>query len=286
MGWLAEIRSGFPAVGLVVAALALISLLELVLPHFPRNAWSTRRLTANLVLGAGTLALNLIGSAGLAVLLAWQAEVGVGLLRAFALPPAVELVIVLVVLDFSFYVAHVSMHATPLFWRYHRIHHADPHVDATTTLRQHPGESVIRLAYTTAFATLLGASPAAYATYRAAVALNALLEHADIRVPRRLDDALAIVTTWPGFHKLHHSRDPRFTDSNYGNLLSCWDRFFGTRAARPLGEPVAYGLAGLDDDATQSLRGLLALPRRLASDRRAASRTSPPAAAPAPGSVP
>jgi sterol desaturase/sphingolipid hydroxylase (fatty acid hydroxylase superfamily) len=159
------------------------------------------------------------------------------------------------------------------------VHHADPAVDVTTTIRQHPGETLIRFAFTTAFACALGASPAAYAVYRTAVALNGLLEHANIRLPRRLDDALALVTTWPGFHKVHHARDAAFTDSNYGNLFSWWDRLFGTARPARLGERLATGLDGFDDDATQTTRGLLALPFRGGRPRVSAYGATRPASA-------
>lgn len=266
MTWLTEIQSAVLAAGFVLAALVAILVLETVLPHFPRKgAWRSDHRVPNLMFTAVTLVLNLVGSAGLVVLLARQEALGLGLRHAFPAFAVAELVVSLVVLDLSFYAAHVSMHKLPAFWRFHRVHHADPQVDATTTLRQHPGETVIRFAFTAFFATLLGASPAAYATYRGAVAIGALLEHADVRVPRWLDETLAVVTTWPGFHKIHHSRDPRLTDSNYGNLLSVWDRLFGTRTRAPLGQPIEYGLAGLDDRRTQSISGLWSLPFRSGS---------------------
>ncbi len=266
MSWLAQIQSAAPMAGFVLAALAATLVLESVLPHFPRSGtWRSDHRMPNLVFTAVTLVLNLAGSAGLVVLLARQEALGLGLRHALPASPAAEVVISLVVLDLSFYVAHVSMHKLPAFWRFHRVHHADPQVDVTTTLRQHPGETVVRFAFTTVFATLLGTSPAAYASYRGAVAICGLLEHADVRAPRWLDETLSLVTTWPGYHKIHHGRDPRLTDSNYGNLLSVWDRLFGTRTRAPLGQPIDFGLAGFDDRRTQSIRGLWSLPFRSAS---------------------
>jgi sterol desaturase/sphingolipid hydroxylase (fatty acid hydroxylase superfamily) len=96
--------------------------------------------------------------------------------------------------------------------------------------------------------------------YRLASALSGLLEHANLRVPSRLDAALSLVFTWPGMHKLHHARDARYTDTNYGNLVSWWDRLFATFTPVRHASEVVYGLDGLDDPATQSTGGLLALP--------------------------
>ena len=165
--------------------------------------------------------------------------------------------------DFSFYVVHVAMHKFPRLWRYHMVHHNDPAVDVTTTIRQHPGESIIRyigLAFT-AFA--IGASPGAFAIYRVWSALNGLFEHANIRVPRWLDSLLSFITTWPYMHKVHHSRIAHETDTNYGNIFSIWDRLFLTFTTSRRGENISYGLDGYDDRASQSAIGLLALPYRV-----------------------
>lgn len=275
MTWLEEVLTTLPTLAFVLAALAATTLIESCLPgHARERARTTKRRVSNLILTIVTLALNLFASASLALVLARQESLGHGLLRAVAIPAGLELLLALVVLDFSFYVAHVAMHAFPAFWRFHRVHHADPYVDATTTFRQHPGETVIRFAFTTAFATALGASPAAYAIYRGAVAFSALLEHADIRIPYRLDALLSTVTTWPGFHKIHHSRDPRLTDSNFGNLLSLWDWLFATRTPVAHTMPIDYGLAGLDGSGSQSIASLWRLPFRTAP--RSASTLEPP----------
>jgi len=166
------------------------------------------------------------------------------------------------VLDFSFYVAHVSMHRIPALWRFHRVHHSDPVVDVTTTIRQHPGEGVIRYAYMAAFACALGASPGAFAVYRSWSALNGLLEHANVRVPPWLDSVLSLVTTWPNMHKVHHSRTATETNTNYGNIFSLFDRLFSTFTPSKRGVNVSYGLDGFDDPAAQTTAGLLAMPFR------------------------
>jgi sterol desaturase/sphingolipid hydroxylase (fatty acid hydroxylase superfamily) len=223
-----------------------------------------------------TLTTNVFAGAGIVVALVLEASADFGLLRLVEPSPRVEVVIVLLTLDLSFYLAHVSLHKLPLFWRFHAVHHADPLVDATTTLRQHPGETLIRLVFTGAFACALGASPAAYATYRIAVALIALLEHANVRLPARIDRALSLVTTWPGFHKIHHARDAALTDSNYGNLFSWWDTLFGTRTPIEPDRLPRYGLDGTLDEDTQSLVGQLTLPTRAVfRGTRRSTRTAP-----------
>jgi sterol desaturase/sphingolipid hydroxylase (fatty acid hydroxylase superfamily) len=253
--------SSLPAVGWVLAAMAVVAAIEVAVPLRARSFWNRAHLAPNLALTGITFATSLVMNGALLLGLAQLQDRGFGLLSAIALPSLAAGVVAVVLLDLSFYASHVLMHALPGWWRFHRVHHADPAVDVTTSLRQHPVEGLIRYAFLALFAVVLVPSPAAFALYRAASALSAVLEHANVRVPQRLDRALSLVTTWPNLHKVHHSRDRAQTDSNYGNLFSLWDRLFGTLRPSAEGVHVAYGLDGFD--APQSLVGLLAAPWRM-----------------------
>jgi len=257
--------SGAGAASTILAAMAAVALLEVAIPLRARGRWSRAHLGPNLALTFVTFATQtLFGAALLAALFRLQGS-GLGVLRLLPLPSLAADLVAVLALDLSFYASHVAMHASPLLWRFHRVHHSDPSVDVTTTIRQHPGESVIRYAFLAAFACALGVSPAAFAAYRLAVALSGLAEHANVRVPAGLDAALSLVVTWPTLHKVHHSRDARFTNTNYGNLVSWWDRLFRTFTPAIHGRNVAYGLEGLDGAAQQTTAGLLAMPFRGAS---------------------
>jgi sterol desaturase/sphingolipid hydroxylase (fatty acid hydroxylase superfamily) len=265
-----ELRATLSSIVVILAAMAALAGLEAAIPLRARGPWSRAHLAPNLALTVITFATNALMSAALVLALAAAEARGLGLLNALALPVWASTLAVVLVLDFAFYVTHVAMHKLPSFWRFHRVHHSDPAVDVTTTIRQHPGEGVIRYAFLAAFALPLGASPAAFAVYRSAVALFGLLEHANLRVPRRLGVLLSLAFTWPDVHKVHHSRDARFTDTNYGNVVSWWDRLFGTFTPAPEGRAVAYGLDGFDEPAAQTTAGLLALPFRPAAPERLA----------------
>lgn len=262
------VTSSAATVGVILAAMALVALVEAAIPLHARGRWNRAHLGPNLAFTFLTFATNALFGGALVMTLVRLETEGFGLLRLLPLGPWASAVLAVLALDFSFYVAHVAMHRIPAFWRFHSVHHSDPAVDVTTTIRQHPGEGVIRYAFLAAAAFAMGASPGAFAVYRVGVALSGLLEHANIRVPLGVDRVLSLVFTWPGMHKVHHSRDPRYTDTNYGNLVSWWDRLFSTFTPARLGTNVAYGLDGLDDPAAQTTAGLLALPFR---DARAAS---------------
>jgi sterol desaturase/sphingolipid hydroxylase (fatty acid hydroxylase superfamily) len=130
----------------------------------------------------------------------------------------------------------------------------------TTTIRQHPLEGILRIAALVLVAVPLGASLEAFAVYRLASVVTALFEHANIRLPDRLDTALAWLTASPNLHKVHHSRNVLETDRNYGNLFSLWDRIFGTFVPARRGLEVAFGLEGFDEPSLQTTAALFALP--------------------------
>jgi sterol desaturase/sphingolipid hydroxylase (fatty acid hydroxylase superfamily) len=83
--------------------------------------------------------------------------------------------------------------------------------------------------------------------------------HANIRLPLWLDNALSYVIISPNMHKVHHHLERPQTDSNYGNIFSFWDRLFRTYDATPI-EQIKYGLDVLDNDKDQSFAYQLSLP--------------------------
>jgi sterol desaturase/sphingolipid hydroxylase (fatty acid hydroxylase superfamily) len=256
------VLSGIPTIGVILAAMALVALLEVAIPLSPRDRWHQAHRAPNLALTFITFATNLVMNGALVMALVRLESTGFGLVRMLSLPPLATTLAVVLGLDFSFYVAHVSMHGLHGFWRFHRVHHSDPAVDVTTTIRQHPGEGVIRYAFMGAFAFALGASPGAFAVYRSLSVLNGLLEHANVRVPPWLDGMLSLVTTWPNVHKVHHSRAANETNTNYGNIFSLFDRLFSTFTPSSHGVNVSFGLDGFDDPVSQTTAGLLAMPFR------------------------
>jgi sterol desaturase/sphingolipid hydroxylase (fatty acid hydroxylase superfamily) len=245
---------------LIAATMLALALVEAVIPLHRRNAKHAAHVGPNLGLTAITIATNIVFNTALIAALGWTNLQGFGLLRLVELGPVLSTFLGILVLDLSFYVAHVAMHRVPAFWRIHSVHHSDPVVDVTTTIRQHPLEGILRYAFMAAFACAFGVTLTAFVAYRAWSVVNGLLEHANIRIPRGLDRVLVLFTTWPNMHKIHHSRRPDESCTNYGNIFSWFDRLLGTYTASSEAPSVVCGVDGLDDPTTQSLRGLLALP--------------------------
>ena len=200
------------------------------------------RLWTNLGLTAVTLALNLAG-AGLLGLVAQALRArGVGLLHRVPGSALWLAILTVVVLDLSTYIGHRTMHRVSWLWWAHRVHHSDEHVDVTTSFRQHPIELALRFVAIALPAWALGLSPEALAAYRLLSAANALFEHVDLPVPRPLERLVSWLVVTPGMHKVHHSRERAEADSNYGNVLSVYDRLFGTWSAPRPTDAIVYGL--------------------------------------------
>lgn len=158
---------------------------------------------------------------------------GWGLFNLTDLPPVVEFVASLLILDFAIWAQHLITHKVPLFWRFHRVHHADRDFDVTTAIRFHPVEIVASMGVKIALVYALG--PAAWAVLAFEVILNgtALFNHANLRLPSALDGALRLVLVTPDMHRVHHSVHRHEHDSNYGFALSIWDRIFCTYRPAP-----------------------------------------------------
>jgi sterol desaturase/sphingolipid hydroxylase (fatty acid hydroxylase superfamily) len=250
--------------GLVPALLLLtgLSLVEFFIPLHPRTGLQNAHLGPNLGLTFITFLTNFGFNTAMLLTLAGLQSTGFGLLPVLSLGPLATLGLAIIILDFTTYLAHVSMHKIPSLWRYHSIHHSDLAVDVTTTSRQHPGESIIRYVFLVTTAIALGATPATFFAYRFTTSIFGFSIHSNIGLPVWLDSVLSWVIASPNMHKVHHSRSQQFTDTNYGNILSLWDRLFGTFIPSRLGTAIHYGLDGFDEPAGQSIGGLLVRPFR------------------------
>ena len=176
--------------------------------------------------------IHLIIHTGLAVLIIqlsdWCLHKGFGLVYWFNAGVLMTIVIGVLALDFSSWLVHWVMHRVPLLWRFHLIHHSDTNVDVTTGLRHHPGDSLLRGIFFLIFIFISGAPMYSVMIYQTLVVLSTAFTHANISLPKGLDKALGYVLVSPNMHKVHHHWKLPYTDSNYGAVLSVWDRLFGT----------------------------------------------------------
>lgn len=161
---------------------------------------------------------------------------------------------------FGAYLAHYVEHKVKPLWMIHLVHHTDHKVDTTTANRHHPLESVIRFAFTLFGVFVVGAPIGIVMLYQSMSLIATQFSHANIKLPRKIDEVLSYVLVSPDMHKVHHHYRLPYTDSNYGNIFSLWDRFFGTYMKLDR-ETIVYGVDTFPDEITNSnIKDLLKQP--------------------------
>ena len=133
-----------------------------------------------------------------------------------------------VFLDFGEYVYHVIMHKIKRLWMFHAVHHTDNMVDVSTTLREHPGENFIRLSFTLVLVFFCGIPFWVLVMRQIIQVFTTLFAHMNYRLPKKTDHIIGLIFITPNLHQVHHHYKQPYTDSNYGDVLSIWDRLFGT----------------------------------------------------------
>jgi sterol desaturase/sphingolipid hydroxylase (fatty acid hydroxylase superfamily) len=186
----------------------------------------------------------------------------VGVLGWLHLSSWLHAVAALLVLDAVTYASHRLSHVVPALWRLHAVHHSDPALDVSTTLRHHPVEAIYITAIAVVAVLTMGISAAEVAGFVMLEWAVQLLAHSNIRLPGVLDAWLSRLLVTPNFHQRHHSRDVAETDTNYGQVFAFWDLLFGSlcQVPRSPARAVEFGLDDFRDARSQWLDRLLAQP--------------------------
>jgi len=190
-------------------------------------------------------------------------EMGWGLFNINHLPSWLEILLTVLILDFFIYVQHVMVHAVPLLWRLHRVHHADPDYDVTTGARFHPLEIILSLFIKLGAIFFLGAPPAGVLVFEIVLNATAMFNHGNIRLPGAIDRVLRLCIVTPDMHRVHHSTRADEANSNFGFNLPWWDRIFGTYRSQPREghEGMDIGIATIrEPKQTVWITGLLSMP--------------------------
>ena len=222
----------FLGVFLVMAAI------ELGWPKRVLSVSKRRRWFTNVGIAAtGTAVLRLMAMLAVpvaAVAAAFYAQQHqIGLLNQLYWPEWIKILVALLVLDLAIWFQHLVSHKVPLFWRLHKVHHADRDIDVTTAVRFHPVEIALSMLWKIVVVVPLGASPFAVFLFEVILNACAMFNHANIALPAWLDGVVRLAVVTPDMHRVHHSVLRREHDSNYGFNLSLWDRLFRTYTAQP-----------------------------------------------------
>jgi len=183
-----------------------------------------------------------------------------GLIHYVSLPVWAQLLLCIMIFEFvGQYLSHYLLHRIKWMWKLHMIHHSDTHVDATTGTRHHPGDFLIREIFALLAVVITGAPVGYYFFYRFCNVFFTYLTHSNINMPRSLDKLLSWVFVTPNMHKFHHHYERPWTDSNFGNIFSIWDRLFGTFVYDDVLK-VRYGLDVLEQKPDEDVLYQMRLP--------------------------
>lgn len=245
---------------ILIGGIAFFWMVESWLPLFRFSYQKGRHALLNVFFTLTTIVVNFL----LAGLLLWTADFAAE--RSFGLwwwmpfPLWAKAFIGLLMLDLiGAYLAHLVEHRVPVLWRFHAIHHMDKEVDTTTANRHHPIESVVRFVFTLLAVWLSGAPMWLVMLYQSLSVVLSQFNHANIELPNWLEKILGWLVVTPAMHKVHHHYAMPYTDTNYGNIFSVWDRLFRTFGQLHK-EQLKYGLDAVFERNEKNVQDQLTLP--------------------------
>jgi sterol desaturase/sphingolipid hydroxylase (fatty acid hydroxylase superfamily) len=245
----------------IVAALVIIFTLEGVFPHRNGRRQRIKHAVPHVLTALINGVLTKLFLAGVTLqVTAWAATRPAGIMNLFEFPGPARAAIVFVLFDIWMYLWHMANHRSALLWRFHRAHHADTEMDASTALRFHPGELVLSAFARLPVIILIGMSFSELAFFEIMLNISTLFHHSNLGIPKQWDRLLRVVIVTPDMHRVHHSVERFETDSNFTSLLSVWDRLARTFRMRDDTRTVVFGLPVFRDVHYQRLRGFLITP--------------------------
>lgn len=247
---------------ILVGGITFFWLLEGALPLFLFNYKKWKHAIPNLFFTATTVIINFSLAFLLLFTADWVQINNFGIINWIPeMPLWLYILLGVVLLDFfGAYLAHYTEHKIKPLWMIHLVHHSDHKVDTTTANRHHPLESVIRFGFTLFGVLVVGAPIAIVMIYQSMSLVFTQFNHANIKIPRSVDKLLSYVIVSPDMHKVHHHNLLPYTDANYGNIFSIWDRLLGTYMHLDR-EKIVYGVDTFPDEKrNSSLKELLKQP--------------------------
>ena len=163
----------------------------------------------------------------------WAQDQQFGLFYSLNIPYYLSIPLTIILLDLVIYFQHIMFHITPLFWRFHRVHHIDQDIDVTTGLRFHPFEIILSLLIKFFAIVLIGIPAISVVLFEVILNATSMFNHSNIHIGKTFDHWLRMILVTPDMHRVHHSTITKETNSNYGFNLSIWDRLFKTYRAQP-----------------------------------------------------
>ena len=247
---------------ILIGGITFFWVIENTFPLFRMKYQKWHHAGINIFFTITTIIVNFILAFILIKTASWTIENHFGILQWLPeIPIWLYTIIGLLLLDLiGAYLVHYIEHKIKFLWRFHLIHHTDTWIDTTTANRHHPGESIIRFVFTTLGVLIVGSPMWMVFLYQSLSVVFSQFNHANISLPSKLDHFLSYFIISPNMHKVHHHYVLPYTDSNYGNIFSIWDRLFGTFTTLPK-DQLIYGVdTHMAPEENNKLKNLLQIP--------------------------
>jgi len=234
--------------------------IENIRPYLTKPANKKQHDLHNFILTFISIVVNIIVGSIVVMTVVYATDHQIGLFNQIVLPPAVEIIATILLIDFGSYCNHNLQHKIPFLWRFHRVHHSDLYLNTSSSLRFHPFDVIYSQGVYFCVAILvLGVSMTSFILYGTIALVFVIVQHSNIKFPDWFEKYGRTVFSTPGWHKIHHSDNQKFTDSHYGDVFTFWDRIFGTwHPVNP--DEITYGLKEFADTERQKAGFLLRSP--------------------------
>ncbi len=218
-------------------------LLERWIPHERTWSKSDGQFISDILhtlVSKGTVQTLVVFSAaiGLAAYITPMAEAGYGIWPR-QWPLATQILLGIVIAEFSFYWAHRIAHEWHPLWHFHAIHHSVTRLWVVNTGRFHFIDSLKSILPGTGILLILGAPMEVLTWLSAITAYIGILTHCNVEMRFGF---LSMIFNTPELHRWHHSKDLREGNKNYGENLMLWDWIFGTWFNENRRPPVNIGI--------------------------------------------
>ena len=247
---------------ILVGGITLFWSIESIIPLFNFNYKKFKHALPNFFFTLTTIIVNFSLAFILLLVSDWVTENNYGILNyGQFLPLSLYIIFGVLFLDLiGAYLPHYVQHKVKFLWKIHLVHHSDHKVDTTTANRHHPFESVVRYLFTLLGVAILGANMGLVFLYQSLSVVLSQFNHANINISPKIDKFLSLFIVTPNMHKVHHHYVMPYTDSNYGNIFSFWDRLFGTfKSLNP--SKIIYGVdTFFNEKENESIKSLLLRP--------------------------
>ncbi|TVQ50375.1 MAG: sterol desaturase family protein [Saprospirales bacterium] len=264
MEFLIEYFSDIPAshrTVILLGGLTIFLLLENAAPLFRLKYHKWKHLGINMFFTLTTIVVNFAMAFLLFMASDWAVTNEFGVLFWLPISGLWMALVGVMLMDFiSAWLAHYLQHKSKFLWLLHLVHHSDQQVDVTTANRHHPFESVFRFSFTLLAVIIVGAPLWMVLLYQSLSVILSQFNHSNIKMPDWLDNMLVWVICTPNMHRVHHHYRQPYTDKNFGNIFSLWDRIFGTYV-KVDNKKLVYGLdTYMAKEEADDIRTLMKLP--------------------------